>query len=237
MEECKTEALCKTSTFVPVHEVSIRNNFIAKVYSLLSCQLFLTFSTVCTCMFVPVMSEFVIGSPELNICAIIFQFTTLILLYCYQHKHPQNICLLFLFTFCVSYSIAYTCVLYKNVANSGIVIATAVGITFVDFISLTCYVLYSKRDFEFIRGGLCIGAFTIFIFCFLSILFPELFSLSESICGILGSLLFSGFVLYDTSQIIHHMDIDDYVTASVQLYLDIINLFLCVVQFLSYKNE
>ena len=237
MEECKTDTLCKTVNLIPVHESSIRNNFIAKVYSLLSCQLFLTFSTVCMCMFVPVISDFVMSSPELNICALVFQFTTLILLYCYQHKHPQNILLLFLFTFCISYNIAYTCVLYKNVANSGIVIATAVGITFVDFVSLSCYVLYSKRDCEFIRGGLCVGVSTIFIFCFLSLLFPELFSFSASICGVFGSLLFSGFVLYDTSQIIHHMDIDDYVIASVQLYLDIINLFLCVVQALNHNNE
>ena len=234
MEECKTDTLCKTVNLIPVHESSIRNDFIAKVYCLLSCQLFMTFSVVSTFMFVPVLSEFVISSPELNLCAIIFQFTTLILLYCYQQKHPQNISLLFLFTFCVSYSIAYTCILY---ANSGIIIATAVGITFLDFVSLSCYVLYSKKDFEFIRGGLCIGTFTVFIFCFLSILFPELFSLSGSICGLFGSLLFSGFVLYDTSQIIHHMDIDDYVIASVQLYLDIINLFLCVVQALNHNNE
>ena len=233
MEECKTEALCKTPTFIPVNEVPIRNHFIAKVYSLLSCQLLLTFSTVCTCMFVPVVSQFVMSAPELNICAMIFQITTLLLLYCYQQKHPQNICLLFLFTFCVSYNIAYTCVLYD--ANT--IIATAVGITFVDFIFLTCYVLYSKKDFEFIRGGLCVGASTMLIFCLLTFLFPALFSLTGSICGIFGSILFSGFVLYDTSQIIHHMDIDDYVVASVQLYLDIINIFLCVVQALNHNTE
>ena len=40
-----------------------------------------------------------------------------------------------------------------------------------------------------------------------------------------GALLFVGYILYDTSLIIHHLGPDDYVVAAVTLYLDIINLF------------
>jgi len=47
-----------------------------------------------------------------------------------------------------------------------------------------------------------------------------------------GALLFSGYILYDTSVIMHHMGPDDYVMAAISLYLDIINLFLYLLEIL-----
>ena len=47
-----------------------------------------------------------------------------------------------------------------------------------------------------------------------------------------GALLFVGYILYDTSLIIHHLGPDDYVVAAVTLYLDIINLFLYLLELL-----
>ena len=52
------------------------------------------------------------------------------------------------------------------------------------------------------------------------------------IFSLVGALLFVGYILYDTSVIVHHLGPDDYVVAAVTLYLDIINLFLYMLELL-----
>ena len=47
-----------------------------------------------------------------------------------------------------------------------------------------------------------------------------------------SALLFCGFILYDTSNLLHLYGPDDYVEASIALYLDIINLFLYLLEIL-----
>jgi protein lifeguard len=46
------------------------------------------------------------------------------------------------------------------------------------------------------------------------------------IYGGLGALVFSGYIIYDTDNIIKRHTYDEYIWAAVSLYLDIINLFL-----------
>ena len=47
-------------------------------------------------------------------------------------------------------------------------------------------------------------------------------------------LLFSGFVLYDTQQIMKRHSVDEAILASLILYLDAINLFLSVLRVVSF---
>lgn len=46
------------------------------------------------------------------------------------------------------------------------------------------------------------------------------------IYGGLGALIFAGYLVYDTDNLIKRYTYDQYVWAAVALYLDIINLFL-----------
>ena len=48
----------------------------------------------------------------------------------------------------------------------------------------------------------------------------------------IGTLLFCGFIVIDTQMIIHKLGYDDYIIASIELYLDIINLFLFILRIL-----
>ena len=52
-----------------------------------------------------------------------------------------------------------------------------------------------------------------------------------------GALLFSGYILYDTSVILHKLGPDDYIVAAINLYLDIVNLFLYLLQILRGCQE
>jgi protein lifeguard len=46
------------------------------------------------------------------------------------------------------------------------------------------------------------------------------------IYGALASLIFCGYIIYDTDNLIKRYSYDEYVWAAVALYIDIINLFL-----------
>lgn len=47
-----------------------------------------------------------------------------------------------------------------------------------------------------------------------------------AISGAAGAVIFSGFIVYDTETLIKRYTYDEYIWASVVLYLDILNLFL-----------
>lgn len=59
------------------------------------------------------------------------------------------------------------------------------------------------------------------------ILFP-LGRLSLMIYGCLASIIFCGYIIYDTDNLIKRYSYDEYIWAAVSLYLDIINLFLAL---------
>jgi len=52
-----------------------------------------------------------------------------------------------------------------------------------------------------------------------------------------GPLIFAGFVLYDTSQIMNRLAPGDEVNGAISLYLDLINLFLYILEILSSFNR
>ncbi|KAG2405837.1 Protein LIFEGUARD 4 [Vigna angularis] len=95
-------------------------------------------------------------------------------------------------------------------------------------ISLTIYTFIAARrghDFNFL-GPFLFGALLILIaFSLIQILFP-LGKLSLMIYGGLASLIFCGYIIYDTDNLIKRFSYDQYIWASVSLYLDVINLFL-----------
>jgi len=65
----------------------------------------------------------------------------------------------------------------------------------------------------------------------LQIFFP-LGPVSVGLFGGLGALVFAGFILYDTENLIRRHTYDEYIWASVGLYLDILNLFLSILNML-----
>ena len=62
-------------------------------------------------------------------------------------------------------------------------------------------------------------------------------SLMHFVFSAAGVLLFSGFILYDTSNILRRYSTDDYVSATVSLFLDIFNLFIHLLSLLGMTRE
>ena len=55
--------------------------------------------------------------------------------------------------------------------------------------------------------------------------------------SLVGALLFCGFIVYDTHMIMTHFGVDDYIIASIELYLDVVNLFQYLLLLLTMGNN
>ncbi len=109
------------------------------------------------------------------------------------------------------------------------VIATALTGTGVIFVGLSAYALTTKKDFSFMGGFLAVGIMVAFLAGLANIFF-QLPILSLAISGVMV-LLMSCLILYQTSEIIHGGE-DNYIMATVTLYVSIYNLFVSLIQLL-----
>ena len=101
-------------------------------------------------------------------------------------------------------------------APNGALIWQALIVTGVVFGGLTLYVVTTKRDFDFLRGALMIGLFALVGVGIASFFFSMSLNM-HLLISIGGALLFSGFVLYDTSQIVRKYPVTDHVGAAITL--------------------
>ncbi|KAL0921617.1 hypothetical protein M5K25_008706 [Dendrobium thyrsiflorum] len=204
----------------------IRWAFIRKIYSILSIQMLLTIAVSSVVIFVKPISHFFVSSGVglgLYIFLIILPFLVLFPLYFYHQRHPINLFLLALFTVSISFAVGLSCAFTK-----GKVILEAAILTAVVVVSLTLYTFWAAKrghDFSFLGPILFSSLIVLIVFGFIQIFFP-MGRLSHMIYGGLAALIFSGYIIYDTDNLIKRYAYDEYIWAAVALYLDIINLFL-----------
>jgi FtsH-binding integral membrane protein len=208
----------------------VRAGFIRKVYAILSIQLLVTVGGAALFMFHESTRTFVLSTPSMFYTAMFLPIGFIFALMCYKDKHPMNMYILGGFTLCESYTVGVICAMYY--ANGmGMIVLQALMLTAAIFISLTAYTLTTKKDFSFLGAGLFAGLVVVLMWGMLNMFFD--FGIGgRMVFSLIGSLLFAGYILYDTSQIMHNLGPDDYVEAAINLYLDIINLFLYLLEFL-----
>ena len=110
---------------------------------------------------------------------------------------------------------------YLELANGGRIVSMALGGTGVIFLALSGYALVSRKNFSFLGGFLFVGLLVAIAASLVGLFFsvPGLhLAISAAVI-----MLFSGFILYDTSSIIHGGE-TNYLMATVSLYLSIYNL-------------
>ena len=118
---------------------------------------------------------------------------------------------------------------YLALANGSQIIGTALGGTGLIFLALSGYALTSRRDFSFLGGFLFAGMMVILLAALANI-FLAIPAMSLTISAAV-IMIMSGFILYDTSRIIHGGE-TNYVMATVGLYLDLFNIFISLLQIL-----
>jgi len=207
----------------------MRLGFIRKVYGILTCQLALT-TIVCSVLALNgACRRFVMTTPSLMYIGMFGSLGVFIALMMFKNQHPLNAQLLFVWTLMEAYTVGVVCASY-TAAGQGRIVVEALVLTALIFATLTAYTFQSKRDWSFMEAGLMSSLWLLIFWGLFSWFVP---SLAGGLYSLFGALVFSGFIIFDTWQITERFGYDDHILASITLYLDILNLFLYILQFLS----
>lgn len=201
--------------------VQDRSDFVSKVYTMLGVSLLFCCAGAYFGLTMP---------PSLYWPFVIAEFIVLIACVFLQRRYPLNILLLLGFTTLSGLTLGP--VLSSYIARGmGDLIPVATGITALTFGGLSVYVHTSKKDFSFLGGFLFMGLIGMILVGLAGVLFH--LPINNVIYSGFGVLLFSGYILFDTSNLLHRYRDEEYIAATLGLYLDLINLFLNVLRLLS----
>ena len=141
-------------------------------------------------------------------------------------EFPMNISLVLLFNFVMGVFISPA--LYFYARNQPGLIGQAAVLTVGAFGILTLYAFVSRRDFSpwgsFLTVGLWVLIGTMFLNFFFQNATINLWLASVTV------LLFSGLLVFDTWRLRNVYGPDEYVGASVNIYLDLLNMFLAILR-------
>jgi len=204
----------------------VRKGFLRKVYGILTVQLLMTCGVSAICISSEPTKVFLQNNPAIVHIA---SFSTLFVLFALMFKRqqfPVNFYLLGLFTFLEALTIG-SVVTYFAVD----VVVRATLITLSVFCLLTSFTLQSKKDYSSWGAGLFSVLWILIFASIMQIFFPtEMMDMGISIAG---AVVFSLFIIYDTHMIMRRLSPEEYIFAAINLYLDIINLFLHILKMLS----
>lgn len=115
------------------------------------------------------------------------------------------------------------------IAVAGVeVVFQALGLTTLVFGGLTGYVFITRKDFSFMGGFLFVGLMMLIgaaLIAMIAGMMGYQLSFVSTGLAIVSTLLFMGYVLYDTSNVLNHYSTDMVVPAALALMVDFIILF------------
>mmetsp|Transcript_48731 Transcript_48731/g.116003 ORF Transcript_48731/g.116003 Transcript_48731/m.116003 type:complete len:262 (+) Transcript_48731:51-836(+) len=233
-----------------IADVAVRNGFVRKVYTILSAQLVVT--TLVAGVISQTATELKRSNP--GVVSLMMVFSTamtigimLVFMCCpnTMRESPTNYVLLALFTLAEAIMVGFVCANYTVQS-----VVVAFGITALVVVSLTLFACQTKYDFTGLMP---------YFFVFSLVLCGLGLALSiAAMCGAsqngafrsmylmyaaLGALLFSGYIVLDTQLIVggkharFRFTIDDYCMAAITIYMDIVQLFLFLLQMFGQRRR
>lgn len=124
--------------------------------------------------------------------------------------------------------------MYLKLPHGPQLVATALGGTGIIFLGLSTYALTTRRDFNFMGGFLFVGMLVV-LGASLANIFLAIPALSLAMSAVIVMLM-SGFILFDTSRMVHG-GVDNYILATIGLYMNIFNLFISLLQLLGITRN
>lgn len=220
-----------------ISETRVRHGFIQKVYGILGTQLLLT-GAIGAAIYTkaPLLST----STQLALlyASMVASISILCVFMCCpdtMRKTPINYALLLLFTVAESVLVGFVSAQY-TVAS----VLMAFGITTIVVLSLSIFACQTKIDFTGCGPYLFVALMCLMAFGFMlwmcSLFTSFNLEIGRTIYALIGSLIFSMYIVYDTQLIVggkhrrHQFSTDDYCMAAINLYIDIIQLFLYILQ-------
>lgn len=219
-------------------EKTIRLAFIRKVYSILMIQIGVSATFIGYFTLSANAKLFVAQNPGLFWLAFGSMFVTLICITCCEsvrRTSPMNLIFLAIFTLAESFLLGVISSRY----NAEYVFYAA-ALTTVICLALTIFAFQTKVDFTMMGGVLFVCVIVLFIFGIVMMFFHG--KVMTLIYASLGAILFSVYLIYDTQLMIggnHKYSIspEEYVFAALNIYLDVVNIFLSILQILGASNS
>jgi len=165
---------------------------------------------------------------------VILQFGLLFAIYAVKNKPGINLAVLFAFTFVSGLTITPLLASVFSMPSGASIVAQAFLMTSVAFGGISMFALTTKKDFSSM-GKMLMIALIILIVGSISNIFIGSPILQLGI-AMVGALLFSAFILYDTQKIIRG-EFETPIEAAIALYLDFLNLFISLLQIFAAFNS
>ncbi|RLJ64755.1 modulator of FtsH protease [Sulfurisoma sediminicola] len=141
----------------------------------------------------------------------------------------MGVVLLLAFTFFMGLMLSRILQVALGFSNGGTLIAMAAGGTGAIFFTLAGVAATTKRDFSGLGKFLFAGMILILVAALANIFF-QIPALSLAIAA-LAVVIFSAYILYDINRIVQGGE-DNYISATLAVYLDIYNVFVSLLQLL-----
>jgi FtsH-binding integral membrane protein len=207
----------------------VRSEFIRRVYNLFFVSMLITVGAGYFAAQPAIMPAVLGMLPALLIgglvVGLVMAFT--------QRKPGVNVAMLILYSV-IQGAIAGPLLLLLNRFAPGIPMQAMV-LTVTVFGGLSFYAATSKKDFSFLGGFLTIAVLGLIGASVVMFFFQTpLLSMVYSVAGI---LIFSAYILYDTSNIMNRLGPDEVASGAISLYLDFINLFWFILRLLMELNR
>jgi len=216
-----------------------RLGFIRKVYGIITTQLLVTIGISYLAMLTSEsgFGAFVRTNLPAFWVAVSINLITMILVFCCRKlasKVPANYFMLSLFTLSEAYMVSSVCAAYQEAGMARLVIMAAVMTAAMTF-ALTLYACTTKTDVTMYGGILFILGCAIFLFSIF-----EFFTGNPTLhilVSVLAVIVYGFYLIYDTQLIMgggtYELGLDDYIIAAIIIYIDIIVLFIRILQILT----
>ncbi|XP_072399483.1 protein lifeguard 2-like [Diabrotica undecimpunctata] len=208
----------------------LRNQFVRKVYSILTVQLCITFGFVLLTVFYDPVKTFVSTTPVLPYLSMATLVALLILLSCsvpMRRHYPLNAILLLVFTLAFTYTMSYIACQYSDKAvlyatgGTALICASIMILAWLNFFDITTWKFFLMAAFLII---VLVGVVMTVIFSLVG--GSQVFNI---IFGLVMVVFFSIYLLYDTQKLLGGGRIalseEEYILGAISLYVDIMLIF------------
>lgn len=170
--------------------------------------------------------------PVINPLLVLAGYIGLLILTMKTRNSGWGIASTFAFTGFLGFTLGPILNIYtQHVAGGGALVMQALGGTGFIFVGLSSYSLITRKNFSFLGNFLFVGLLVAF-FAGIANIFLHIPALQIAVSSAF-MVLSSVFILYRTSQIVNGGE-TNYIVATIDLYVAIYNLFISLLQILSF---
>lgn len=214
---------------------NIRRGFIRKVYLILMTQLLATVGIICAFLYWPALRTWTWQNYWFSYVMIAVVLVLAVSMSCcdsLRRRVPLNFIALGLFTVAEGLMLGAVAAYFEAEA-----VMWAVGATALVCLALSLFAFQTKWDFTMCNGSLWVLLWTLISFSLLCAILRSHYAYIAYAC--LGTLVFSLYLVFDTQLILggknrkYQVSPEEYVFAALNLYLDIVTLFLLILQLFS----